>query len=179
MGRSPRTALVGQSPTLLTYLNQALGPKYRSFIQPSDLLSFLFLLPPIDLSANSITPVEMAANPTAMMLAWEEAFKNFKASMPAKDLKHIQQPTAPGDIISHLNKWMSSKETTSGKLASLLQDRTARLQRFAGAIDQLAQGMPQLAQGMPQLAQGIPQPASLIWGSIRFVLTVRSIFMRV
>lgn len=124
-----------------------------------------FLLPLIDLSPKSIAPVEMAANPTAMMLAWEEAFKKFKASMPAKDLKHIQQPTAPGDIISHLNKWMSSKETTSGKLASLLQDRTARLQRFAGAIDQLAQGM--------------PQPACLIWGSMRYVLTVRSTYTRV
>ena len=101
----------------------------------------------------------MAADPTAMMLAWEEAFRKFKASMPAKDLKYIQQPTAPEDIISRLNKWMSSKDTTSGKLASLLQERTARLQRFAGAIDQFAQGM--------------PQPACLIWGSIRFVLTVR------
>ena len=107
----------------------------------------------------------MATSRTAMMLAWEEAFRKFKASMPAKDLKHIQQPTAPGDIIPHLSKWMSSKETISGKLANQLQDRIARLQKFASAIDLLAQGM--------------PQPACLIWGAIKYVLTVRSTYTSV
>ena len=108
--------------------------------------------------------MKMASTPTAMMLAWEHALTKFEASMSANDLEQIQQSTALADIVTHLEKWTSTKETDSGKLSNLLQDRTTRVQRFAGAID--------------QFAQDVVQPACLIWGAIRYVLVVRSISTR-
>lgn len=104
----------------------------------------------------------MAANPTAMMLAWEETFKKFKASISEEDLKQIQQHTTPKYIISHLKKRMSSMGTTSGKLGGLLQDHTVRLQKFIDVMNQLAQ-----------------EPAGLILGLIKFGFTVRSTYVNV
>ena len=89
---------------------------------------------------------------TSTTLAWERALESLKKSLPSKDLKRLQLPVSPDDLAYHVETWLASKP------GNVMGQTVARIQRFSGCID--------------QLAQGSPAPAMLLWGSIKFVLTV-------
>ena len=95
---------------------------------------------------------------TSAVLAWERALGSLKKSLPAKDLKRLQLPVSPDDLVHHIEAWLLSKPGKTRKAVDVMGQTASRIQRFSGYIG--------------QLAQGSPAPASLLWGSIKFVLTV-------
>ena len=104
----------------------------------------------------------MAANvipTTPTLLAWDNALRTFKKTLPAKDLKEIQIPTKAEELIAYLKGWRWYQQGKSAKAISVVQSGVSRVQRFNDCID--------------VLSQGLPYPAILLWGSIRFVLKVR------
>ena len=99
---------------------------------------------------------------TATIDAWQRALATFEKSLPAKHLQRIQIPTTPGDVVAQVAEWdQRHRKTRSFKVATTFQGCIRNFERFSAAID--------------QLAQGSPQPACLLWGCIRFVLTVSSV----
>lgn len=99
------------------------------------------------------------SSPTPTTLAWENAMKSLRKSLPPKDLKQLQSPIRPEDLVNYVDQWKSSKQGKTRKSVDFMQETVARIQRFSGCID--------------QLAQGVPDPACLLWGAVRFALTVR------
>lgn len=97
--------------------------------------------------------------PTPTVLAWENAMVSLRKSLSPKDLKQIQSPIRPEDLVDHVDVWNASKNGGTRKSVNLMQDAVTRVHRFSGCID--------------QLVQGVPDAACLLWGSVRFVLTVR------
>ena len=95
---------------------------------------------------------------TSAVLAWERALSSLKKSLPSKDLKRLQLPVSPDDLVQHVEVWLASKPGKTRKAIDVMGQTASRIQRFSGCIG--------------QLAQGSPAPASLLWGSIKFVLTV-------
>ena len=95
---------------------------------------------------------------TSAVLAWERALGSLKKSLPSKDLKRLQLPVSPNDLVQHVEAWLASKPGKTRKAIDVMGQTASRIQRFSGCID--------------QLAQGSPAPATLLWGSIKFVLTV-------
>ena len=91
-------------------------------------------------------------------LAWERAVKSLKKSLPPKDLKRLQLPVRPKDLVQQVEDWFASKPGKTRKAINVMDQTVSRIQRFSGCVD--------------QLAQGSPAPAALLWGSIKFVLTV-------
>ena len=94
----------------------------------------------------------------SIVLAWERASTSLKKSLPPKDLKRLQLPVSPNDLIHHVETWLASKPGKAKKAINVTGQTVLRIQRFSNCLD--------------QLAQGSPAPASLLWGSIKFVLTV-------
>ena len=95
------------------------------------------------------------------MTMWENAIATYKKSLTTKDLQQLQVPTSPQDLVAYIAGWeQKRKKSKYTKIAAVLQACTSRIERFSAVID--------------QLAQGCPQPACLLWGSIKFVLTVSS-----
>ena len=95
---------------------------------------------------------------TSTTLAWERALESLKKSLSSKDLKRLQLPVSGDDLAYHVETWLASKPGKTRKAVNVMGQTVARIQRFSGCID--------------QLAQGSPAPAMLLWGSIKFVLTV-------
>lgn len=95
---------------------------------------------------------------TSTLLAWEQALGSLKKSLPSKDLKRLQLPVSPADLVSHVEAWLASKPSNAKKAVNIMGQTVSRIQRFSSCVD--------------QLAQGSPAPATLLWGSIKFVLTV-------
>ena len=95
---------------------------------------------------------------TSAVLAWELALGSLKKSLPSKDLKRLQLPVSPDDLVHLVEAWLTSKPGKARKAVDVMGQTASRIQRFSGCIE--------------QLAQGSPAPASLLWGSIKFVLTV-------
>lgn len=94
------------------------------------------------------------------VLAWEQALGSLKKSLPSKDLKRLQLPVSPADLVSHVEAWLASKPGKAKKAVNVMGQTVSRIQRFSSCVD--------------QLAQGSPAPATLLWGSIKFILTVCS-----
>ena len=101
-----------------------------------------------------VEPIES----TSAVLAWEQALGSLKKSLPSKDLKRLQLPVTPNDLVQHVEAWLASKPGKTRKAIDVMGQTVSRIQRFSSCIE--------------QLAQGSPAPASLLWGSIKFVLTV-------
>ena len=89
---------------------------------------------------------------------WEKALRSLKKSLPPKDLKRLQLPVSPEDLIYYVETWLASKPGKTRKAFNVMGQTVSRVQRFSSCVD--------------QLAQGSPAPATLLWGSIKFVLTV-------
>ena len=98
---------------------------------------------------------------TPTLLTWENALRTFKKTLPSKDLKEIEIPTKPEELISYLKGWKLYQQGKSAKAISAVQSGVSRVQRFNACLD--------------LLSQGLPDPAALLWGSIRFVLKVSSL----
>lgn len=95
---------------------------------------------------------------TSTVLAWEQALGSLKKSLPSKDLKRLQLPVSPADLVSSVETWLASNPRKAKKAVNVMGQTVSRIQRFSSCVD--------------QLAQGSPAPATLLWGSIKFVLTV-------
>jgi fungal STAND N-terminal Goodbye domain len=100
-----------------------------------------------------------SAKDSPTVIAWRHALDTYRKSLTDKDLKQLQVPAGPEDVVASIEKWqMKQKNKTSEKIASAIRAYTGRMQRFNACID--------------VIAQGTPQPGCLLWGSIRLVLTV-------
>ena len=73
-------------------------------------------------------------------------------------MKGIMIPTGPEDVVNEIEKWQ--KRHADSTVAAGVRAGLGRLQKFSASID--------------MLAQGAPSPGCLLWGSIKFVLTVSS-----
>ena len=104
---------------------------------------------------RSPSPVPKAGN-TATIVAFRNARDTFRKSLPEKDIKRIMIPTGPEDVVNEIDKW--HKRHSDSKVAATVRFGLSQLQRFNASID--------------MLAQGTPSPGCLLWGSIKFVLTV-------
>ena len=105
--------------------------------------------------SRSTTPVPKAGEP-ATIVAFKNARETFQKSLSPKDQKSIMVPTRPEDIVTEIEKWR--KKHSDSKFAAGVRSGLGQLQRFSASID--------------MLAQGTPSPGCLLWGSIKFVLTV-------
>lgn len=70
-------------------------------------------------------------------------------------------PTGPEDIVNEIEKWQ--KGNLDSKVAAGVRAGLTHLLRFSASID--------------MLAQGTPSPGCLLWGSIKFVLTVSMLIL--
>ena len=104
---------------------------------------------------RSTSPVPKAGN-TATITAFRNARDTFRKSLSEKDMKRIMIPTGPEDVVNEIDKW--HKRHSDSKVAATVRFGLGQLQRFNASID--------------MLAQGTPSPGCLLWGSIKFVLTV-------
>ena len=104
------------------------------------------------------TPPAPKAEVTATMVAFRNARDTFRKSLSEKDMKGIMIPTGPEDVVNEIEKWQ--KRHVDSTVAAGVRAGLARLQKFSASID--------------MLAQGAPSPGCLLWGSIKFVLTVSS-----
>ena len=73
-------------------------------------------------------------------------------------MKGIMIPTGPEDVVNEIEKWQ--KRHVDSTVAAGVRAGLVRLQKFSASID--------------MLAQGAPSPGCLLWGTIKFVLTVGS-----
>ena len=96
------------------------------------------------------------ARNTATTVAFRNARDTFRKSLSEKDMKRIMIPTGPEDVVNEIDKW--HKRHLDSKFAASVRFGLGQLQRFNASID--------------MLAQGTPSPGCLLWGSIKFVLTV-------
>ena len=84
----------------------------------------------------------------------------YRKSLSEKDLSRISVPAGPEDVVDEISK--RQKRSRYAKVAARVWGGLVRLQRFNASID--------------MLAQGSPSPVCLLWGSIKFVLTVGDVF---
>ena len=99
------------------------------------------------------------AGDTATIVAFNNARDTYQKSLSEKDFDHIMLPTAPEDVVNDVEQW--HRRHLDSKVAASVRSGLAQLQRFGATID--------------MLAQGTPSPGCLLWGSIKFVLTVSTI----
>lgn len=91
--------------------------------------------------------------------AWKNALDSYRKSVPKEDLEQIQQSTSPQDILTYIESLKSHQKLLNvSKSVRAVRACSEKLQRYSGAID--------------ILAQGASQPGCLLWGSIKFALTV-------
>ena len=109
---------------------------------------------------RSPSPVPKAGD-TATIVAFRNARDTFRKSLSEKDMKRIMIPTGPEDVANEIDKW--HKRHSDSKVAAAVRFGLGQLQRFNASID--------------MLAQGTPDPGCLLWGSIKFVLTVSCILI--
>ena len=99
------------------------------------------------------------AGESATTIAWRSALDSYRKSLSDKDFKRIMIPAGPEDIANEVEKWQSRQAASRyARVAAAVRAGVGRLERFSASID--------------MLAQGSPDPGCLLWGSIKFVLTV-------
>ncbi len=111
--------------------------------------------------SRSTSPVPKAGD-TATVVAFRNARDTYRKSLSEKDMKRIMIPTSPEDVVNEIEKWQ--KGHSESKIAAGVRVGLIHLQRFSASID--------------MLAQGTPSPGCLLWGSIKFVLTVSTTLTR-
>ena len=116
---------------------------------------------PVDRARSAISRSTSPApknGDTATIVAFRNARDTYRKSLSEKDMRRIMIPTGPEDVVKEIENWR--KNHSSSKIAAGVRAGLVRLQRFSASID--------------MLAQGTPSPGCLLWGSIKFVLTVSS-----
>lgn len=105
------------------------------------------------------------AGELATTIAWRNALKSYRKSLSDKDFKRIMIPAGPEDVANEVEKWQCRQSASRyARVAAAVRAGMGRMQRFSASID--------------MLAQGSPSPGCLLWGSIKFVLTVGIYFLR-
>lgn len=90
---------------------------------------------------------------------WKTALASYRKSILKDDFQEIQQSTGPQDILNYIESVKRDGQARNvSKTFSAIKACMDRLHRFGGALD--------------ILAQGFSQPGCLLWGSIKFALTV-------
>ena len=141
------------------YLNMAnLSTSWKSaFSSASRPLSPLDIQAPSPISRPS-SPSPQAAE-SATTVAWRNALNSFRKSLSDKDFKRIMIPAGPEDVVKEVEKWHRKYSASRhARVAAAVRAGVGRMQRFSASID--------------MLAQGSPSPGCLLWGSIKFALTV-------
>ena len=95
------------------------------------------------------------------MVAFRKARDSFRKSLSEKDVKCIMIPTGPEDVVNEIEKWHSRH--LESKVAASVRFGLGQLRRFNASLD--------------MLAQGTRGPGCLLWGSIKFVLTVSTMLI--
>ena len=99
------------------------------------------------------------AGESATTIAWRNALDSYRKSLSDKDFKRIMIPAGPEDVANEIEKWQCRQSASKyARVAAAVRAGVGRMQRFSASID--------------MLAQGSPAPGCLLWGSIKFVLTV-------
>ena len=99
------------------------------------------------------------AGESATSIAWRNALNSYRKSLSDKDFKRITIPAGPEDVANEVEKWQCRHSASRyARVAAAIRAGVGRMQRFSASID--------------MLAQGSPAPGCLLWGSIKFVLTV-------
>ena len=96
---------------------------------------------------------------SATTIAWRNALNSYRKSLSEKDFKRIMIPAGPEDVANEVEKWQRRQSASRyARVAAAIRAGVGRMERFSTSID--------------MLAQGSPDPGCLLWGSIKFVLTV-------
>ena len=96
---------------------------------------------------------------SAITDAWRNALNSYRRSLSDKDFKRIMIPAGPEDVANEVEKWQCRQSASRyARVAAAVRAGVNRMQRFSDSID--------------MLVQGSPSPGCLLWGSIKFVLTV-------
>ena len=104
------------------------------------------------------------AGDSATTIAWRNALNSYRKSLSDKDFKRIMIPAGPEDVANEVEKWQCRQSASRyARVAAAVRAGVGRMQRFSASID--------------MLAQGSPSPGCLLWGSIKFVLTVGIYFI--
>ena len=118
---------------------------------------------PVDIRTRS--PISRPSSPSpqagesATTIAWRNALNSYRKSLSDKDFKRIMIPARPEDVANEVEKWLCRQSASRyARVAAAVRAGVGRMQRFSDSID--------------MLAQGSPSPGCLLWGSIKFVLTV-------
>ena len=99
------------------------------------------------------------AGESATTIAWRNALNSYRKSLSDKDFKRIMIPAGPQDIANEVEKEQCRQSASRyARVAAAVRAGVRRMERFSASID--------------MLAQGSPDPGCLLWGSIKFVLTV-------
>lgn len=94
-----------------------------------------------------------------VITTWKNALASFRKSIPKKDFEQIQQSTSPQDVVDYIESVQNREQGgNDAKTLRAIKACAHRLQRFSGALD--------------MLAQGASRPGCLVWGSVKFALTV-------
>lgn len=98
------------------------------------------------------------APPIQFQDAWTEAMASYRRELNPKQLQEVQTPTKPQDVITHMEQLEKTRaSSTSGKLIDQVKKITDRLVLFSTVVDSMTQSNPE---------------ASLIWGSLKLLLTI-------
>lgn len=90
---------------------------------------------------------------------WKSALAAYKRSVPKKEYQRIQQSTSAQDIVTYVEELQKNeKHSQHARALEVIGKHIGRFERFSSAVD--------------MLAQGLPEPACLIWGSIKFAISV-------
>ncbi len=96
---------------------------------------------------------------TATVIAWKNAKDTYRKSLSEKNFKRVIVPAGPEDVLDEIDGWQRRQSASRcTKVAGGIQACIAGIQKFSNSID--------------IIAQGSPSPACLLWGSVKFVLTV-------
>lgn len=94
-----------------------------------------------------------------VITTWKSALASLRKSLSKKDFEQIQQSTSPQDVLNYIESVQLKEEGIHHpKILVAIQACALRLQKFSGALD--------------MLAQTGARPGCLVWGSIKFALTV-------
>ncbi len=105
------------------------------------------------------------AGESATTIAWRNALNSYRKSLSDKDFKRIMIPAGPEDVANQVETWQCRQSASRyARVAAAVRAGVGRMQRFSASID--------------MLAQGSPSPGCLLWGFIKFVLTVGIYFVR-
>ncbi len=94
----------------------------------------------------------------AIIDAWTKAIASYKRNLNLQQLQAVQTPTSPQDIVAHMETLEKDRASSrSGKVIDRVKSVADRLVRFSKVVDTMTTSNAE---------------ASLIWGSLKLLLTI-------